>query len=244
MATTRTTQSRARSRSKKGASRSTRKSSPRPGRAQGSAAEVQVDEQKLEELVLEGLETEMGGVQVYEAAVRCATNEELREEWEKYLEETRHHVLVMQRVCEGLGIDADKETPGRAIVRLHAEAHLKAMEQAQDAGDPDLAQVVAAECVVLAEVKDHQNWQLMGELVKSMPEGDDRRAILEEAYEEVEDEEDEHLYHSMGWARELWIHGLGLPAALPPPEEEKDVRSMVDAGRAKQQRRQMASRQK
>jgi hypothetical protein len=36
----------------------------------------------------------------------------------------------------------------------------------------------------------------------------------------VEDEEDEHLYHSAGWSRELWIDSLGLLAELPPPEEE------------------------
>jgi hypothetical protein len=28
---------------------------------------------------------------------------------------------------------------------------------------PEAAQLVAAECVILAETKDHQNWELMGE---------------------------------------------------------------------------------
>jgi hypothetical protein len=32
------------------------------------------------------------------------------------------------------------------------------------------------------------------------------------ATEEVEDEEDEHLYHTTGWSRELWISALGFPA--------------------------------
>jgi hypothetical protein len=38
--------------------------------------------QQLEELLYQGLETELGGVLVYEAAVRCAINEELKEEWQ------------------------------------------------------------------------------------------------------------------------------------------------------------------
>jgi hypothetical protein len=38
------------------------------------------------------------------------------------------------------------------------------------------------------------------------------RKALKEAYEEVEEEEDEHLYHTAGWSRELWIQGLGMPA--------------------------------
>ena len=45
---------------------------------------------------------------------------------------------------------------------------------------------------------------------------------MQAAYQQVEDEEDEHLYHTTGWSRELWIASLGLPAVLPPPEEEKD----------------------
>lgn len=55
----------------------------------------------------------------------------------------------------------------------------------------------------------------------------------------MEDEEDEHLYHSTGWSRELWIDALGLPAVLPPPEEEKDVTSAMEAARAKKEREKM-----
>ena len=55
----------------------------------------------------------------------------------------------------------------------------------------------------------------------------------------MEVEEDEHLYHSMGWSRELWIDSLGLPAVLPPSEEEKDVKSAGEAARAKKSRKDM-----
>jgi hypothetical protein len=39
---------------------------------------------------------------------------------------------------------------------------------------------------------------------------------------ELEEQEDEHVYHTKGSSRELWIGALGMPAVLPPPEEEKD----------------------
>jgi len=55
------------------------------------------------------------------------------------------------------------------------------------------------------------------------------------AYEKIEDEEDEHLYHTKGWCRELWLKSLGLKAVLPPPEERKDVKSAVEAARAKEE---------
>jgi hypothetical protein len=97
--------------------------------------------------------------------------------------------------------------------------------------------VVAAECVVLAETKDHLNWELLGEAAQKLS-GEERKA-LKSACEEVEDEEDEHLYHTAGWTRELHMQAFGLPAVLPPPEEEKEVKTAIGAARAKQQRKEM-----
>jgi hypothetical protein len=62
--------------------------------------------------------------------------------------------------------------------------------------------------------------------------------VLKAAYDEVEDQEDEHLYHTAGWARELHFQALGLPAQLPPAEEEQDVRSESEAAQVKKERKQ------
>ena len=62
---------------------------------------------------------------------------------------------------------------------------------------------------------------------------------LKEAYQEVEDQEDEHYYHSKGWLRELSLQGLGLKAVLPPPEERKHVKTAIGAARAEQERSKM-----
>ena len=91
--------------------------------------------------------------------------------------------------------------------------------------------------MILAETKDHQNWELIGEVAKKL-KGDEAKA-LKTAHKEVEDEEDEHLYHTMGWTRELWIESLGMPAVIPPPEEEKDVKTAIGAARAKAARSEM-----
>ena len=144
---------------------------------------------------------------------------------------------MVTQLCEALGFDPEDETPGRGVVRHIGESLVGAMEQAKDAGDPDAAQLVATECVVLAETKDHQNWELLEELGKHESGG--RKKAIEAACEEVEDEEDKHLYHTEGWSRELWLDTLGLPAVLPPPEEEKDVSTAIGAARAKQQREEL-----
>jgi rubrerythrin len=194
-------------------------------------------EQQLGELLYQALETEIGGVQVYENAVQCAVNDELKSEWEKYLKETRRHVEIVTGVFERVGLDPSVETPGRQIVREKAATLVKSMQSALSAGDPAAAQLVAAEAVVDAETKDHQNWELIGILAQETT--GDTATALKDAHDEVEDEEDEHLYHTMGWARELWIESLGLPAVLPPPEEEKDVKTAIGAARAKLARKKM-----
>jgi rubrerythrin len=192
---------------------------------------------QVNELLYQALETELGGVKVYRTAVRCAKNPDLKEEWEKYLEQTENHVKIVQGVFATLGLDPEKETPGRQVVRHKGAALIAAMEMALKAGDPAAAEIVAAECVVDAETKDHQNWELIGKVAEKL-KGDEKKA-LKEAYDEVEDEEDEHLYHTTGWARELWFQSLGMPAVLPPPEEEKDVKTAIGAARAKQSRGEM-----
>ena len=197
----------------------------------------EVNNKQVSELLYQALETEKGGVEVYTTALRCAVNEDLKEEWEKYLEQTTNHVEVVSGLLETMGLDIETETPGRKVVRHIGQSLVKAMEMALSSGKPEAAQVVAAECVVLAETKDHLNWELIGEVAKKL-KGNEAKA-LKEAHEEIESEEDEHLYHTAGWTRELWIQSLGMPAVLPPPEELKEVETAIGAARAKQARGQM-----
>ena len=183
----------------------------------------------------------MGGVKVYETALKCVLNEDLKEEWEKYHQETERHVQILHDVCMQMQLDPEEQTPGRRITRDKGAALVAAMEQALAAGDKEAAQCVATESVTMAELVDHANWELIGEAIKHARAAKDRD-VLKQAYEQVEEQEDEHLYHTRGWARELWIQSLGLPAVLPPPEEEKDVKTEIGAARAKNAREDMLGR--
>jgi rubrerythrin len=196
-----------------------------------------VKTEQLNELIYQMLETERGGIQVYETALRCVVNDELKEEWEEYLEQTKNHERIVLELMEKLGLDPEQETPGRAVVRHIGESLVEAMEMARTNGPAEAAQLVACEAVVQAETKDHLNWELLHE-ASGKAKGEQKKALTL-AYEEVEDQEDEHLYHSTGWCRELWIESLGLPAVLPPPEEEKEVKTAIGAARAKKARKEM-----
>ena len=120
-----------------------------------------MNNEQLHELLYQALETEQGGIAVYDTAIKCAINDDLRSEWEEYLEQTRKHEQVVQTCSTEIGLDASVETPGRAVVRHIGESLVAAMEMALASGPPEAAQLVAGECVVHAETKDHLNWELM-----------------------------------------------------------------------------------
>lgn len=86
-----------------------------------------MDTQRLRELLLQSLEHELGGVKLYRAALQCAVNVELKEEWQEYLEQTERHVARLQSVCAELGVDPAQETPGRGVVRHVGGALVQAM---------------------------------------------------------------------------------------------------------------------
>ena len=188
---------------------------------------------QLTELLLQALETERGGIQIYTAAIEAAQNEDLRNEWQEYLDQTMTHEEVLTQVFHTLGLDTEADSPGRQIVAHHGQSLVKAIQMAIKAGDPAGAELVAAECVVLAETKDHQNWELIGRVAE---QGGPHAKALKAAHEAVEQDEDHHLYHTKGWCRELWIQSLGMPAVLPPPEEEKNVETAIGAARAENAR--------
>lgn len=191
---------------------------------------------QLKDLLQQMHETEKGGIQIYRTALSCVLNEDLKKEWTEYFEQTQRHERVMSNLLEKLGV-APADTPGRKIVRHIGESLVEAMTMAKQAGEPEAAEVVATECVVLAETKDHLNWHLLAQL-SGEAKGTLKEALAA-ACEEAEDEEDEHVYHSKGWCRELWMNRLGMDAVLPPPEEQKDVKTAIGVARAEQAREQL-----
>lgn len=188
----------------------------------------------LEDLLYQALETEIGGIEVYKAAIACTVNEALREEWGSYLEETRKHQNVLVDVLEAFGLDPAFRPPSRDILAGIAGALVASMEQARAVVSPEQAELVACEAVVLAETKDHANWELLAHVAAqgSHPHLEALRA----AVEAVGEDEAHHLYHTQGWCRESWIRALGFPAVLPPPEELRHVETAIGASRAEQAR--------
>jgi hypothetical protein len=98
-------------------------------------------------------------------------------------------------ICETFGLDLEDETPGRQVVRHPGKSLVKAIEMSMESGELEAAELVACERMVLAETKYHLNWELLAQCAEKA-KGEKARA-LKEACENIEEEEDEHLYYSL-----------------------------------------------
>lgn len=185
---------------------------------------------QMQELLLQSLEHEKGGVLVYETALKCVVNTDLEQEWQSYLDQTREHVRVLTDAIVALEMNPYLETPGRQVVRYLGASLVQAMQMALTSSPKAAAELVACECVVNAETKDHLDWELIGKCAEQL--SGLQKEALKSAYDVIEDQEDEHLYHSKGWCRELWIQSLGLHAILPPLEEVEHVTTAKGAAEA------------
>ena len=95
----------------------------------------EIDTEMLSNLLLEALETEKGGMLRYETAFRCVINIDLKNEWQKYLEQTRTHVETLTEVIEQMGFDV--ETLGQKVVRQVGQALVATKEIAIAEGEPE-----------------------------------------------------------------------------------------------------------
>ena len=84
---------------------------------------MRTDNPQVNQLMLQALETEQGGIKVYETAIRCAVNDDLKKEWKEYLEQTREHERIVRETMERLGLDPSAESPGRQVVRHIGEGY-------------------------------------------------------------------------------------------------------------------------
>jgi len=113
----------------------------------------------LNDVVLRSLEHERTGIEVYKTALRCAMAHELREEWDQNLSRTLRNERMLAEVCDVMDIDPDEETADRRIVRQVGNFLVDTMHEALANSPAETAELIACECVVLAEARRFENAQ-------------------------------------------------------------------------------------
>ncbi|NIF92096.1 hypothetical protein [Burkholderia sp. Cy-637] len=191
----------------------------------------------VHELLYQAFEAELGGAQVYRAALSCVHDPALHETWERHHRQSLHHQDMLRAIFRGLGLDELIQTPGRLAVAETGKALVNVIELARRNASPADAQIIAAECVLLAETKRNLNWELIGRAAEQL--SGDAASLLREAHDAVAAQEDHRLYRTREWARGMWLAAMGFPAVLPPPETGRDGAPAADAAQAARARGKM-----
>ena len=201
----------------------------------GRAREDHSMKEQMENLLYQALETEIGG---YRSTRPRSMRAERRPE-RRVGEVSRGDAAPRADPAGGvgaLGIDPETDTPGRKVLRFMAIAR---------AGHGDggrgrrarAAQLVAAEALVRAETKDHQNWELIGEVARTSTGEEGKRPARRVPRGRARGGRAPVSHAWMGPGAPA--RSLGMPAVLPPPEEKKNVTTAIGAARAKQARKTM-----
>lgn len=165
--------------------------------------------EEVVDLLLQALETEIGGADVYRTALKCVHNQKLREEWTRYLAQAERHVRILQKACASLGIDPELETPGREAVRSSGKALVQSMLLAMSEDASAGLEDVASDFVALAGSQDPWSWSLLGQVDERRNRALDRTGAGDRHGAGSLDSD------STPWSRTSWLPDAEADAARP-----------------------------
>jgi hypothetical protein len=129
---------------------------------------------------------EQGGVQLYEKALEELQHEMHRTQLEKFLDQTRRHVELCDEMMEAADADQSYGSPGAEA------AERKARGLISTEVPEELVDLNNFENLVLAETKDHWNWETLSAVAGEVSEVNLKR-VVSRAVREVQKQEVDHL---------------------------------------------------
>lgn len=148
------------------------------------------------------------GHALYRSVGKRTHNPVLKSRYEEFGNETAEHVRILEETIARIGGDPGYVSPAARAVRATDDATLQSTFLTSGTLDVMTAEMVMLDAVLLAETVDHANWEAVRAMAAEAPEGDVKQA-LQEACEQVEPEEDEHLE----WARSMRLKMTKLQAS-------------------------------
>lgn len=183
--------------------------------------ETGLDPSFTADLLSAALMHERCGVHLYRSAAGRTTNEAFRAQYEEFGRQTERHVEILEGLIAGAGGDPMYVSPAARLTEKGNAGLLESTFMLSGSIDLDSAELAVLEAVLLAEAKDHGNWDLMRQLGEFMAAGDLRDAMVA-AVDEVLAQEEEHY----GWAEVARAELLYARATggqpLPMPDADVD----------------------
>jgi rubrerythrin len=145
-----------------------------------------VGEDWLKDFLSEMLAVEKGGVKLYEKALGELEHPELEQKLTDFLRQTERHVELCTEMLEAVAGDPNYQSPGAEAAEHKAEGLLSTQVPAE------LTDVNNIENLVLAETKDHWDWEMLASVAARIGDPELKRMALK-AIREVRKQEQAHL---------------------------------------------------
>jgi rubrerythrin len=179
--------------------------SPADSRRQRSFS---VNPEWLKDFLSEMLAVEMGGVKLYDKALNELQRPEHEDKLSQFLQQTERHVELCSEMLEAAGGDSNYQSPGAQAAEQKADGLRSAEVPAE------MADLNNIENLVLAETKDHWNWETLASVVSKIGDPELKR-MATKAISEVRKQEKMHL----DW-NEKTLSKLAMESAMRAPGED------------------------
>jgi rubrerythrin len=211
---------------------SSRSSSRAASRGRGHG----ISEKWLRDFLSEMYAVEQGGEKLYRKALDELEHEDLRRQLERFHQQTERHVELCMDMMRAAGVEQDYMSPAAKAAEQKAEGLLSTeieddmtkappVMSARDRPDEQLNKLTSLrdqnniENLVLAETKDHWNWEMLSSIAGKIRERDLKNAVRK-AVSEVRKQERDHLK----WAQDT-LSKLAMEKAQQPDVTETEPAS-------------------
>jgi rubrerythrin len=145
-----------------------------------------LNSQWLRDFLSEMLAVEKGGVKLYQKALDELTHSEYEDKLNEFLRQTERHVELCTEMLTATGADANYQSPGAKAADHKAEGLISTQVPAE------MIDLNNIENLVLAETKDHWNWDMLAAVARKIEDAELKRMALK-AIGEVRKQEKLHL---------------------------------------------------
>jgi rubrerythrin len=204
-------------------------SNSRPATRKGAASQVRsrtraphLSQEWLKDFFSEMLAVEHGGIELYEKALEELTHDDLRSKLEQFHEQTQQHVELCEEMLNAAGGNPDEMSPGAEAAEHKAQGLLSA--QVPD----EMKDINNIENLVLAETKDHWNWELVGSLMEKIEERELKK-LVGRAVRAVRKQENDHLSWNQKMLTRLATEAAQHQAEIEQAGESADEDEDEDA---------------
>ena len=177
-------------------------------------AEAGVNAPFVADLLSACLAHERCGVHLYRSVAGRTADPELRVQYEHFEAETRDHIERLEQLIAAADGDPQYVSASARATEKASVGLLESTYLLSGSLDTATAELAMLEAVMLAEAKDHANWEMLAQLATAMTDGALRRR-MQTVTNDVLAQEEEHYRWAHDTRAELLLSLAGIDTVAP-----------------------------